>query len=72
MKCWNRFGTDGRRKMMKSRLTKSWKSWIWDKYLPENMKWKFGNKTKKRRNEDMKTEMKSWRNEEMKSAEMKK
>ena len=29
---------------------KYWKSWIWDQYLPENMKQKFGNKTKKLRN----------------------
>ena len=28
--------------MMKIRLRISSKSWIWDQYLPENMKWKFG------------------------------
>ena len=29
--------------IMKIRVIISWKSWIWDKYLPENMKWIFGN-----------------------------
>ena len=29
--------------MMKIRLVNSWKSWIWDQYLPESMKWNFGN-----------------------------
>ena len=33
---------DGHRKVMKFRLEKSWKSWIWVQYLTENMKWKFG------------------------------
>ena len=32
------FGKGGQRKMMKIRLKKSPKSWIWDQYLPENMK----------------------------------
>ena len=32
---------DGHRQMMKIRLTKSQKSWIWDQYLPENMTWFF-------------------------------
>ena len=35
--CWKK----GRRKMMKSHLINSWKSWIWDQYLPENMKYIF-------------------------------
>ena len=35
-------GKEGHRKHMKIRLTVSWKSWIWDQDLPENMKWKFG------------------------------
>ena len=30
------FGKGGHRQMMKSRLKTSWKSWIWDQYLPEN------------------------------------
>ena len=34
---------DGRRQISKIRLIKSWKSWIWDQYLPRNMKWTFGN-----------------------------
>ena len=29
---------------------KSWKSWMWDQYAPENMKWKSGSKTKKLKN----------------------
>ena len=51
-------GQDRGRKMMKIRLRISWKSWIWNQYLPENMngilvvwyqylpgntKWNFGN-----------------------------
>ena len=28
--------------MPATRLRNSWKAWIWDQYLPENMKWKFG------------------------------
>ena len=32
------FRKGGHRKMMKIRLKKSQKSWIWDQYLPENMK----------------------------------
>ena len=28
---------DGDRNMMKIRLTPSWKSWIWNQYLPENV-----------------------------------
>ena len=35
-------GQDGRRQIPTTRLINSWKSWIWDQYLPENMKWKFG------------------------------
>ena len=31
------------RTILKIRLTKCWTSWIWDQYLPENMKWNFGN-----------------------------
>ena len=40
---WTRFGTDAPRKMMEIRLNNSWKSWIWDQYLSNNTKWKFGN-----------------------------
>ena len=36
-------GKGGHRKAMKIRLTKSWKSRICGQYLPENMKWMFGN-----------------------------
>ena len=36
-------GKDGRRKMVKIRLKRSRKSWIWDQYLLENMKCFFGN-----------------------------
>ena len=43
-------GKDGHRQMMKIRLNKSRKSWIWDQYLPETMKSKIGNKTEKLRN----------------------
>ena len=32
----------------------SLKSWVCDQYLPKKMEWKCGNKTKKRRNEEMK------------------
>ena len=32
----------------------SWKSCIWGQYLPENMKWKCGNNTKKLRNRETK------------------
>ena len=28
---------------MKTRFKKSWKSWVWDQYIPEDMKWHFGN-----------------------------
>ena len=56
------FGEDAARKMMKTRLNKSWKSWIWDQDLPENMKWFFGNNTKKLRNQ----EPKKLRNQETK------
>ena len=38
---FDNFRKGGHRKM-KIRLTKSWKSWMWDQYLPENMKLKFG------------------------------
>ena len=31
--------------------TKSMK-WFWDQYLPENMRWKVGNKTTKLRNQE--------------------
>ena len=36
-------GKDGHRTIMKIRITFSWKSWIWEQYLPESMKLKFGN-----------------------------
>ena len=36
-------GKDGRRTFPTTRLINSWKYWKWDQYLPENMKWNFGN-----------------------------
>ena len=33
---------------------KTWTAWIWDRYLPENMKRKCCNKTKKLRNQETK------------------
>ena len=39
-------GKDGRRQMSKIRLIKHWKSWIWDRYLSKNIKWKFGQSLK--------------------------
>ena len=36
-------GKDGRQNIPPIRLIKSWKSWMWDQDLPENMKWN-GNK----------------------------
>ena len=36
------FGKGGLRQMMKIRFINSWKAWIWDRYLPESMKWNFG------------------------------
>ena len=36
------FGKDGHRKMMKIRLTNSWKSWIWEQYLSKNVKFECG------------------------------
>ena len=38
------------REIMKIRLKKNWKSWMWDQALPGNMRRKFYNKTKKLRN----------------------
>ena len=37
------FRKDGRRTIPTFCLMESWKSWIWDQYLPENMKWVVGN-----------------------------
>ena len=37
------FRKDGRRRKPTNRLITSWKSWIWDRYLSDNMRWKFGN-----------------------------
>ena len=48
---FDHFRKDGQRKMMKACLIKSRKSWIWDQYLPENMKWKFGKFLKPRNQE---------------------
>ena len=42
--------------MMKIRLFCFDFFWILDQYLPESMKCKFGKKTKKRRNEEMKNQ----------------
>ena len=57
------FQKDGHRTIMKTRLIKSRKSWIWDQYLPENMRWTFGNflkprsqGTKKARHQETKTQ----------------
>ena len=36
-------GKAGTEKKPTIRLINSWKSWIWDQFLPENMKWKCGN-----------------------------
>ena len=36
-------GKDRRRTIPTIRRIISWKSWIWDQYLPEHMKWNFGN-----------------------------
>ena len=42
-------GTEQSRKSVQ----KSWKSWRWDQYLPENMTWKFGIfETKKSQNHE--------------------
>ena len=35
-------GKDGGWKIPTIRPTNSWKSWIQDQYLPENMRWEFG------------------------------
>ena len=35
------FGKDAHQEIMKNRSSIVWKSWIWDQYLPENMKWSF-------------------------------
>ena len=35
---------------------KSWTSWIWDQYLPENMKWKFGKLSRPRNHKTRKPE----------------
>ena len=45
-------GKDGRREIPTFLLIKSWTSWIWDQYLPENMKlkWKGGTFLKPRNN----------------------
>ena len=44
--CWKSkmilFGRDGRRELSTIRLINSWRSWIWEQYLPEDMKWKIG------------------------------
>ena len=55
-------GKDGRRRMPTIRLIQSWKSWIWDQSLPENMRWEFGKplklwifETKKLQNQETKT-----------------
>ena len=37
------FRKDGRWKSRSPNITISWKSWIWDQYIPANMKWHFGN-----------------------------
>ena len=39
------FGKEGNRTIMKIRLNKSSKSWIWDQYPPEDVKRHFGIKT---------------------------
>ena len=44
--CWKRRGPTNDEDTSETNL----KSLIWDQYLPENMKWKFGNDTKKLRN----------------------
>ena len=52
------FGKAGGRKLMEIRLNMSRQSWIWDQYLPENMKWNLfnmGQETKKPRNFETKT-----------------
>ena len=36
----------GRRKILSTRLRKSWKSWIWDQYLPEKHEKQFGKSLK--------------------------
>ena len=43
------FREDGHREILPIRLIKSWKSWIWDQYLPENMEWQFGKISKPRK-----------------------
>ena len=45
------FGKGGHRTIPTIRQIKSRKSWIWDRYLPENMKWKFGKFLKPRNHE---------------------
>ena len=42
------FGKDGRRTKTPIRSIRYWKSWIWEQYLPENMKWKLGTSLKPR------------------------
>ena len=46
------------------RLIRSWKYWIWDQYLPENLKWAFGKslkfETKKPRNFETNKTLKCW------------
>ena len=39
-------GNDGRREIPKIRRVNAWKSWIWDQYLPEKIKWMFGKSLK--------------------------
>ena len=44
--------------MMKIRLIKSRKAWMWDQYLPEHMKWDFGSFMKPRNQETKKPKAK--------------
>ena len=41
-KIWQFWKKGGRRTIRSINLINSWKSWIWDQYLPENAKWTFG------------------------------
>ena len=52
--CWNRFGKGERRQIMDIRQTKPRQDWIWDQYLPGNMKWRFCEFLKPRNHTTMK------------------
>ena len=43
---FEKFRKDGRRQIPTILLNRSWSSWIWDQYLPENMEWTFSQSLK--------------------------